>query len=158
MKYYTIVDKSVPRTFSHSGGYVRLYKPDHLDNQRGYIYEHRYIMELKIGRRLTKQDVIHHKNKNKRDNRPENLQLHTPSTHSIHHLKEFRKRIISKRRCNKCRSSDTYIFDNRAFWCRNPFNKSEWLCRSCYLKITKYEAGGNLRYILTLGHGIRSHK
>ena len=55
-------------------GYVYIQKPDHpFCNNRGYIFEHRLVIEQQIGRFLQPQEHVHHINKIKDDNRLENL-------------------------------------------------------------------------------------
>ena len=75
-------------------GYWYLYKPNHPRAIKGgrYIAEHRFILEEKIGRYLFKNEISHHKNHNKQDNRPCNLELMTISEHNRKHaLKRKRK-------------------------------------------------------------------
>jgi len=43
-------------------------------------------MEAKLGRRLTWQEIVHHKNHDKRDNRESNLEVMTRKEHARHHL------------------------------------------------------------------------
>jgi hypothetical protein len=57
-------------------GYVLVYKPEHhLADKRGYIKRARLVLEEKIGRFLTKQEVTHHIDHNRSNDSPENLQL-----------------------------------------------------------------------------------
>lgn len=50
-----------------------------------HLLEHRYIMEQQLGRKLTTNEIVHHKNSNGKDNRPENLELTTKEIHSKNH-------------------------------------------------------------------------
>lgn len=52
----------------------------------GVKYEvHRLQVETAIGRKLSFNEVVHHKNGNKLDNRPENLEIMTRAEHSRLH-------------------------------------------------------------------------
>lgn len=57
-------------------GYVLVKQFDHPRRDRhNYVREHRLVMEEMIGRYLEPGEVVHHKDGNKQNNAPENLEL-----------------------------------------------------------------------------------
>lgn len=78
---------------TRSDGYIYVYYPDHpCASADGYIMQHRFIMEQHIGRYLEKNEVVHHINHKRDDNRIENLQLMTFEEHASLHMKERHER------------------------------------------------------------------
>ena len=63
--------------YKNSQGYILLYKPNHphLTDNRGYVFEHRLIMEKHLGRYLKPEEVVHHINEIRDNNQIENLML-----------------------------------------------------------------------------------
>ena len=71
-----------------SDGYVWIWT-----EARGYIQEHRLVAEQTIGRKLGSDEVVHHKNEIRDDNRPENLVVMTRAEH----MEEHREVIVAAR-------------------------------------------------------------
>lgn len=74
------------RTYTKHGYVLVLDKGNPKSDKSGYIFEHRKIMSEKVGRDLDDEEVVHHINGIKDDNRIENLELMTKGEHiALHH-------------------------------------------------------------------------
>ena len=73
-----ILDKGV--------GYLYVYQPKHpMANSAGKVYVHRYVAEQYYSINLTSNLVVHHKDEDKLNNEPDNLQIMTYEEHGKHH-------------------------------------------------------------------------
>lgn len=81
--------KGIGHKKKRTDGYIYLFYPEHpCSTKDGYIMEHHYVMEKHIGRYLNNDEVVHHINHIRSDNRIENLQLMTFKEHAALHMKE----------------------------------------------------------------------
>lgn len=69
------------------GDYLYGVCPDHpRATKNSYVLLHRLIVENELGRFLTKDEIVHHKDGNKKNNDPSNLEVMTAAEHaSLHH-------------------------------------------------------------------------
>ena len=108
----------------HSAGYVYVYMPEHPrvkgKKTRPYVLEHIVVMEKKIGRFLRPGEVVHHINRNRADNREENLELfpsHAEHVSNGDHAVRVWSRLFE--RCQQCSTTT-----------RNHAGRG--LCSRCY--------------------------
>ena len=66
-------------------GYVLVRNRSHPRAKNNYIGEHILIIEKKMGRYLEKGEIVHHKNRNRSDNRIKNLSLFKNQSEHIRH-------------------------------------------------------------------------
>ena len=120
-------------------GYRMLYRPNHpfCDN-KGYVREQRLVMEEHLGRYLLPTEQVHHKNKNKQDNRIENLELMSnASVHTKRHMEEQRCEI-EKRKCFLCGQKTRYRKERNSYdWYYLNHDKTKVICDICYVKIRR---------------------
>lgn len=68
-------------------GYVLLWTPGHPNARKHthYVFEHRLVMEEKLGRYLEPDEVVHHRNRDRQDNDPANLSLFASNAAHLRH-------------------------------------------------------------------------
>src|SRR5262245_49822649 len=70
-------------------GYIRVWTPGGVRR-----YEHRVVMEGMLGRPLLSKEVVHHKNHDRADNRPENLELASSNSEHFKRHHPPRRRLV----------------------------------------------------------------
>lgn len=75
-------------------GYWKVSKPNYPNTDKwGYILEHRFVIAEYLGRPLLPEEIVHHLNGIKADNRLENLAIMTKKHNSSTLVAPYKKRI-----------------------------------------------------------------
>lgn len=121
--------KICPHKRGHKlNGYIEIYAPGyHSAKKNGYVYEHIVIAENMLGRQLKNGEVVHHKDKNRAHNSPDNLMVFASnSDHSRFHKTGF-----------AIRKDDVYIsppLEKHCSDCGANISPKAVRCLECYRK------------------------
>lgn len=118
-----------------SGKYHRLSLGKDDNGKRIFIDEHRFVMEKHIGRKLNKNEIVHHIDGNKSNNNINNLQIMSKKEHRILHLKDNFHTLDAIKKKNK-------NLKHRAMYSQRKIN-DEQLIKMVY----DYKNGMKLRQI-----------
>lgn len=69
--------------------------------RNGYVLEHRIVVENHLMRLLDPNEVVHHLNENKKDNRIENLEVMSANQHAVLHAQGKETKLVELR-CPSC--------------------------------------------------------
>lgn len=124
--------KVVNRIITEGEPYVRVRLDD-----GSLVREHRFVMVQKLGRELERRDLVHHKDENKRNNHPDNLEILTVQKHNAEHSRGV---TMADLMCATC--SKAFRRDIRQVKCKMKIGQTLFYCsRKCQGKVN-----GNGKY------------
>ena len=109
-----------------TNGYLYIYDPTNIyANKAGKAYQHILVMCEHLGRKLKPNECVHHIDRDKTNNKLENLQLMTLESHVRLHLQEDRNIVYEERTCPTCGKKFTVTSNSQQqFCCHDCFSKS----------------------------------
>lgn len=110
------------RKIVSKGNYNYAIVPDHPNRTKNnYVLEHRIVMENHLGRLLTEDEIVHHKDENGKHNHIDNLEILSSSEHARLHMSTGRK--TSRLICAFC-NQVFYRYDNQV----NNYKRKNYFC------------------------------
>jgi LAS superfamily LD-carboxypeptidase LdcB len=101
---------------------------------RGQIYEHILVMSEMLGRPLTKEEIVHHHDEDKRNNAPSNLQLFaTKAEHNMQHAKMDALRISGNADFMKRPFCKTYDDPSKMYMRKTQYQAWHRKCKNAYV-------------------------
>jgi hypothetical protein len=100
-------------------------------SRHGYVLEHRVIVENHLNRILNTDEVVHHLNRNKKDNRIENLLVMCLSDHAALHASEKGRKWVNLI-CPNCNNAfdrpknKTHIDKKGKYTCCSPICRGKF--------------------------------
>lgn len=102
--------------------------------KRIFIDEHRKVMEDYLGRKLTRYEVVHHKDGNKNNNKIDNLVVMSLSEHSKMHQTGIKRSVETRKKISE--ANKNRIYTNRSKTRQDIINI-----------VLKYKEKHNFRYV-----------
>lgn len=98
-----------------SGGYRKVLVADHpCADKNGYVFEHRLVCEVALKRYLTPNEIVHHRDGNRKNNTPSNLFVFSSNSQHIkfHHAKRKNGFLTEEEFCDKAGYSYSNLRQN----------------------------------------------
>lgn len=113
--------------------YYGLCKEHPFATKNGYVLEHRLVAENHLGRTLSKNEVVHHKDGNRYNNSWKNLEVMTRDGHSQRHATLKKEECRIKVVCSFC--GKTFLERGGMYKYKVRIGRKEFFCsRSCSAK------------------------
>lgn len=98
---HTLEQLQSMESFVDDKGYVRIHYPTHPHQNRGYVYLHRCVMEVCMGRHIEPSEVVHHIDEDKLHNDIENLFLCSAEEHVAIHNRGRHNSLAKRAKISK---------------------------------------------------------
>lgn len=112
--------------------------------KKGYVLLHRLLIENYLGRQLESNEIVHHINHDKKDNRIENLEVMDKIAHLKYHSSLNPRKTVSLV-CPEC-NKEFVKYKNNVGWSRQNF-----CSRKCNGTYQRRKQLSNIRYTSSNG-------